>query len=87
MEDKEIIEILNDMKGVFGERGHSQYSLYAIDRAIAAIEKQIPKQVQYLDKNEGYFECGTCKGAIYNTSDDLEDHIYCLLCGQKVDWR
>lgn len=42
MKDREVIETLNDMKGVFGERGHSQYSLYSIDRAIAAIEKQIP---------------------------------------------
>lgn len=56
------------------------------DKIVKALEKQIPKQVQYLDRNEGYFECGACKGAIYNSSDDLEDHIYCLLCGQRVDW-
>ena len=37
MKDKEVIETLNDMKGVFGKRGHSQYSLYSIDRAISAI--------------------------------------------------
>lgn len=43
MKDREVIEILNDMKGVFGKRGHEQYSLYAIDRAIAALEKQSDK--------------------------------------------
>ena len=43
MKDREVIETLNDMKGVFGERGHSQYSLYAIDRAIIAIEKTMDK--------------------------------------------
>lgn len=45
MEDKEVIKILNDMKGIFGERGHSQYSLYAIDRAIEALEKQMKENL------------------------------------------
>lgn len=43
MNDREVIEILNDMKGVFGKRGHEQYSLYAIDRAISALEKTSDK--------------------------------------------
>lgn len=53
MKDKEVIETLNDMKGVFGERGHSQYSLHSIDRTIAAIEKQMGKNNMYVLLHEG----------------------------------
>ena len=57
MKDREVIETLNDMKGVFGERGHSQYSLYSIDRAIAAIEKTIDK-VKITERGwAGHFIC------------------------------
>lgn len=60
MKDREVIETLNDMKGVFGERGHSQYSLYSIDRAIAAIEKQIPaKLINKAGRYSGHYLCPT----------------------------
>ena len=81
MDIRDAIEILMDIQSDW-EDGE-EYETFNL--AIKALEKQIPKQVQYLDRNEGYFECGACKGAIYNSSDDLEDHIYCLLCGQRVD--
>jgi hypothetical protein len=88
MKDKEVIEILNDMKGVFGKRGHSQYSLYSIDRAIAVIEKQIPVKgliEKYETINGGVLGegrvcvCPICKEAIVPVS-------YCGECGQKLDW-
>lgn len=52
MKDNEVIETLNDMKGVFGKRGHSQYSLYSIDRAIAALEKQVALEDSYTTLEE-----------------------------------
>ena len=42
MKIDETIAILKDMKGVFSPRGHSQYSLNAIDGAIKVLRKQIP---------------------------------------------
>ena len=84
MKDKEVIETLNDMKGVFGKRGHSQYSLYSIDRAIAAIEKQLPKTPMQNFYNEGDYtwECVNCE----ETVDEGQN--YCHNCGQKlVEWE
>lgn len=41
---KKAIETLEDMKGIFDTRGHKQYSLSALDLAISALEKQIPRK-------------------------------------------
>ena len=79
MKDKEVIETLNDMKGVFGERGHSQYSLYSIDRAIAAIEKQIPTK---LISKSGSYLCPTCNKMYWK--DEIVPN-YCQGCGQMFD--
>ena len=44
--DKEMaIETLQEMKGVFGGRGHEQYALLALDLAIDALEKPLEKQI------------------------------------------
>lgn len=85
MEIKEAIDILLDTDlTCYG------YSKKEVDEAgnmgVEALEKQIPKQVRYLDRDTGCFQCRTCSGVICNTSYDLEDYKYCLICGQKVDW-
>lgn len=81
MEDREVIETLNDMKGVFGERGHSQYSLYSIDRAIDAIEKQVPvKPINKVGHLTGHYLCPICN-KIYYKNEVLPN--YCQGCGQK----
>lgn len=84
MDDREVINILNDMKGVFGERTHNQYSLYAIDRAIEILEKQIPKKPlnQRVRNEELIGSCPTCK-LKWNVGY-WEKH--CSNCGQKTDW-
>ena len=79
MNDWDVIETLNDMKGVFGERGHSQYSLYAIDRAITAIEKQMP--VKPINKTGSYL-CPTCN-KMYWKDETVPN--YCQDCGQKFN--
>ena len=43
---KKAIETLKDMKGVFDTRSHKQYSLPALDLAISALKKQIPKKIK-----------------------------------------
>ena len=55
--------------------------------ALQCIDRRIPMNPIDVDWDYGYFECGRCKGLICNTSDNMEDHKYCLLCGQKIDWN
>ena len=70
MKVKETIEILNDMKGVFGTRGHEQYSLTALDLAIESLEKQIPMKVlKEWDYTKGditryRYHCSSCESQI-----------------------
>lgn len=84
MNDREVIKTLNDMKGVFGERGHSQYSLYAIDRAIAALEKQVPKKPMLMQMAEPEYMC-ECGTKYYWWGKEIPAN-YCKECGQKWDW-
>ena len=49
-------------------------------------EKQTPKPPEYIDYDTCYFKCGACSGEISWTGI-LEDHKYCLECGQAIDWR
>lgn len=62
---------------------------FDFDRAIEALEKQLPKKVEY----EGGFsnnglaryrmaKCPTCD-RWYSSRDEI---IYCSKCGQKLDW-
>ena len=54
------------------------------DLVIQALEKQIPKPPEYIDYDTCYFKCGACSGEISWTGI-LEDHKYCLECGQATD--
>ena len=51
-----------------------------------AVEKQRPKKPINPDDDYGTFKCPNCNGLIF-TEDRFETHKYCLLCGQKLDWR
>ena len=82
MKDREVIETLNDMKGVFGERGHSQYSLYSVDRAIEAIEKQIPKKPIESGISLDDFEIITYICPVCNK--EITNEKYCSNCGQRL---
>lgn len=57
----------------------------AIDTAIEALEKQIPKKPislgEDIDRDVG--QCPNCKEII----DTYEDYKYCSDCGQAIDWR
>ena len=52
----------------------------AIDIAIEALEKQIPKGVEIIDYGFGKreYHCPSCGLLVYNS--------YCDECGQKLDW-
>ena len=52
---------------------------YALELAISALEKQIPKKIDH-----DYLSCNSCDG-------DLEvfarmDIVHCPWCGQRLDW-
>ena len=84
MDCNEAIEILKDMKGVFGERGHSGYSLPALDLAIEALEKQIAKKPKKIKLRQGtQWLCPACGNTVAGLRVDL---LYCNECGQKLDW-
>lgn len=51
-----------------------------------AVEKQRPKKPINPDDDYGTFKCPNCNGLIF-TEGRFETHKYCLLCGQKLDWR
>ena len=87
-EIEKAIETLKDMKGVFGTRSHKQYSLSALDLAISALEKQMPKKpleqryVNYEIENELIGHCPSCQ----LRWDVAYWQRYCSNCGQKLDW-
>ena len=73
MTEKEAIEILQE------EHDYAQLKSYvnaAIDIAISAIEKQVPKKPKKI-KNE--IVCPTC-GTLIGSNP------YCKYCGQAIDW-
>ena len=51
-----------------------------------AVEKQRPRKPINPDDDYGTFKCPNCNGLIF-TEGRFETHKYCLLCGQKLDWR
>ena len=64
----------------------------AIDVAINALEKQIPKKPimkQYFDDmEEEYLCCPTCGEILTDRIplDNKDFYLHCLNCGPKLDW-
>ena len=73
-----------------GDSGYDAKRLEAIDSAIEALEKQIPKKPKRLDH---WFLCPTCYDK-YGFSYDIlvgmrglkTGECHCLNCGQAIDW-
>lgn len=65
--------------------------IVAYEKAIIALEKQIPKKVISIIYR-GDYKCPTCENYIDITDDDLyvyeiEPPKYCDECGQALDWE
>ena len=66
----------------------------ALDVAIEALEKQIPKKILYRKQNYGTpWLCCECEAdqtptEFFSTdgSEPKEKHTFCWKCGQKLDW-
>lgn len=66
----------------------------ALDVAIKALEKQIPKKpFKTMDENNPYYKympwcCPCCRETLYEDTEwGGQEFAYCTECGQKLDWR
>ena len=83
---KEDIKLSMESRKLSGIEGKSS-SVIAMEMAIKALEKQIPKKptIEEFDYGEGYV-CGKCESFLHYVDDD-EEQIrinYCPACGQKL---
>ena len=91
MTESEAIKILQRDLQIQLENKALPDGIEAIQIAIQALEKQIPKKPTY--EGDGYAPDGTfvwdewlcpCCGKRYEV--DYDDYDYCPNCGQKIDW-
>jgi hypothetical protein len=68
-----------------GELVYADPEPYAIETAVSALEKQIPRKPQEVDVDFSTFVCPNCLSTIMYTGEK-EAHNYCLKCGQRLDW-
>lgn len=66
----------------------------ALDVAIQALEKQIPKKPRKTDSYRGVLKrvyayvCPTCGNAcLEKYMNERQNTMFCWNCGQKLDWR
>ena len=82
---KEAIEILQEEHDYCQEMS---YVIKALEMAICALEKQIPKK-PIIRKTEDYFGytehilCPNCEKVDFG----YERPCFCKLCGQAIDWK
>lgn len=88
MDEKKVRETIEVIKANYSTSGY--YMLReGLDTAIEALEKQLPKKVEYEGgfSNNGLVryrmaKCPTCD-RWYSNNDEV---AYCPNCGQKLDW-
>ena len=97
-----IQQALETIKYEVNEEGHCGYIDDELRRAMAALEKQVPKKVILGYDEQDYVRCPQCKSEIAPMDDDcllyhcpgcgekdaiLQGDNYCFNCGQALDWR
>lgn len=80
MSNKEALKILDYISNFIKE---STDAGHVFEAALLAIEKQIPKETELIDKiYDEVRKCPTCgKATEYNGKE-----FYCKKCGQKLKW-
>ena len=78
---KEVIKTLELAKAEVEWDYPMDYAV-AIDEAIKAIDKQIPKKPEIKD---GYYVCPIC--GVYQEYLTDGKPPYCVNCGQALDWQ
>lgn len=90
MDEKKVREAIEIIKSNYPTSGY--YMLCeALDTAIEALEKQLPKRVDFEeDVTEGMcVQCPSCGNFLGYQGDCLDENYqsdYCQSCGQKLDW-
>ena len=89
-EIKENFKVILINKNLDGKASDDVKELeFDFDRAINALEKQIPKKPVNYDKH--YYKCPCCNKDLEIDNDmlfvyDEEPPKFCIKCGQKLDW-
>ena len=84
MTPQEVIKTLEVAKTEVEWNYPMDYAV-AIDEAIEAVEKQIPKKPEpKKDASGEYYVCPIC-GVYQETSEG--NPPYCINCGQALDWQ
>lgn len=84
MTNEEAIEILQEEHDYCQEMS---YVIKALEMAIEALKKQIPKKPLHMHKN---YYCPICKEDGWMLWDDAipnDTDAYCGKCGQAIDWE
>ena len=55
----------------------------ALEMAIKALEKQIPKKPRFYAHN---YYCSVCDNLVGNNEFEWKRFKYCDVCGKKLDW-
>ena len=55
----------------------------SVEECREAVEKQKAKKPEVIDQDFDYYKCPVCGEYIWAT-DNINDHKYCLNCGQAV---
>ena len=62
------------------------WEIGTVEECLEAVEKQEPKKPEVSDGDFDYYKCPVCGAYIWAT-DCVQDHNYCLNCGQAIDWE
>lgn len=85
---EEAIKNINALNAVCGQKGlYDAEFESALELAILALEKQIPKKPLHMHKN---YYCPICKEDGWMLWDDAVPNDmdkYCGKCGQAIDWE
>ena len=57
-----------------------------VEKFREAMKKMNPIKPEALDNDFDYYKCPVCGEYIWAT-DTINDHKYCLNCGQAIDWE
>lgn len=81
MDWQEVIETIERYRDLFPLDAQA-----AVDKAIEALEKQIPKKPREAVQS-GFFWCPACSKAIKMRIEGSKINIsHCPFCGQALDW-
>lgn len=87
MTNKEAIKMLDRIRD---EGGWTNDAYNSLTLAIEALEKQIPKKPNYVqyDGNPkiGNYHCPACEKILELEPIDHNEKVFCLHCGQAIDW-